>query len=59
MLRLEGEIAIVTRANSGIGLALAKPFLDRRAATVYVTGRRKAELGNRAGLSGKKMTAVV
>jgi NADP-dependent 3-hydroxy acid dehydrogenase YdfG len=59
MLRLERKIAVVTRANSGIDLAMAKTFLDRGAATVYVTGRRKVELGDRAGLSGKKMTAVV
>jgi NADP-dependent 3-hydroxy acid dehydrogenase YdfG len=44
MSRLEKKIAIVTGANSGIGLATARTFLDEGAARVYVTGRRKAEL---------------
>lgn len=44
MSRLEGQIAIVTGANSGIGLATAWLFLAEGAARVYLTGRRKAEL---------------
>ena len=44
MSRLRGKIAIVTGANSGIGLATARTFLDEGAARVYITGRRKAEL---------------
>jgi NAD(P)-dependent dehydrogenase (short-subunit alcohol dehydrogenase family) len=44
MSRLTGKIAIVTGANSGIGLATAKTFLAEGAERVYVTGRRKAEL---------------
>ena len=41
--RLEGKIALVTGGTSGIGLATAKRF-TQEGATVYVTGRRQAEL---------------
>jgi NADP-dependent 3-hydroxy acid dehydrogenase YdfG len=43
MPKLEGKIAVTTRANSGIGLASAKTFLDEGASGVYITGRRKAD----------------
>src|SRR5580700_3598644 len=38
-----GKIVLVTGGSSGIGLATAKRFA-REGATVYVTGRRQAEL---------------
>ncbi|WP_244818456.1 SDR family NAD(P)-dependent oxidoreductase [Caballeronia sp. Lep1P3] len=41
--KLEGKIALVTGATSGIGLASAKRFAQE-GAHVYVTGRRQAEL---------------
>ncbi|WP_208453907.1 SDR family NAD(P)-dependent oxidoreductase [Burkholderia gladioli] len=44
MSRLEGKIAIVTGANSGIGLATAQTLLAEGAARVYLTGRRQTEL---------------
>jgi NAD(P)-dependent dehydrogenase (short-subunit alcohol dehydrogenase family) len=44
MSRLEGKIAVVTGANSGIGLATAHRFIEEGAERVYVTGRRQAEL---------------
>lgn len=41
--KLEGKIAVVTGGSSGIGLAVARRFVDEEA-FVYVTGRRPAEL---------------
>jgi NAD(P)-dependent dehydrogenase (short-subunit alcohol dehydrogenase family) len=43
MGRLEGKIAVVTGANSGIGLACAKRFAEE-GARVFMTGRRQTEL---------------
>jgi len=37
MSRLEGKIAVITGANSGIGLASAKRFIAE-GAHVYITG---------------------
>ena len=58
MSRLEGKIAVVTGANSGIGLATARTFLDEGAARVYVTGRRKAELDQAVASLGKRAVGV-
>ncbi len=41
--KLEGKIALVTGATTGIGLAIAKRFA-KEGAHVVITGRRKAEL---------------
>lgn len=59
MGRLEGKVAVVTGANSGIGLATAK-LLARAGARLFMTGRRQAELddavrevgGNARGVRG-------
>ena len=43
MGRLDGKVAVITGANSGIGLACAKRFAQE-GARVFMTGRREAEL---------------
>ena len=43
MSELTGKVAVVTGANSGIGLATAKRFA-REGARLFITGRRQPEL---------------
>ena len=45
MGQLDDKTALVTGASTGIGLAIARRF-SAEGATVYLTGRRKAELEN-------------
>jgi NAD(P)-dependent dehydrogenase (short-subunit alcohol dehydrogenase family) len=52
-----GKIVLVTGGNSGIGLATAKRFA-REGATVYVTGRRQAELNAAVQEIGRGAKAV-
>jgi NAD(P)-dependent dehydrogenase (short-subunit alcohol dehydrogenase family) len=56
-LRLEGKIAVVTGASSGIGLAIAKRYVAE-GAHVFITGRRAAELDRAATAIGRNVTAV-
>ena len=42
-MRLQAKIAVVTGANSGIGLAAAKLFAEE-GARVFMTGRRSEQL---------------
>ena len=45
MGKLERKIALITGANSGIGLATAKQFVNE-GAYVFITGRRDSELAD-------------
>jgi NAD(P)-dependent dehydrogenase (short-subunit alcohol dehydrogenase family) len=55
--KLDSKIAVVTGGSSGIGLAIAERFI-KEGATVYITGRRKAELDAAAHKLGEKAKAV-
>lgn len=57
MSKLNGKVAVVTGANSGIGFAAAKRFADE-GARVFITGRRQAELDTSAAAIGPAATAV-
>jgi NAD(P)-dependent dehydrogenase (short-subunit alcohol dehydrogenase family) len=57
MGKLDGKIALVTGANSGIGLATAKRFVNE-GAYVFITGRRDAELAQAAREIGKNVAGV-
>jgi NAD(P)-dependent dehydrogenase (short-subunit alcohol dehydrogenase family) len=57
MGKLDGKIALVTGANSGIGLATAKRFVNE-GAYVFITGRREAELDAAARAIGKNVAGV-
>ncbi len=55
--QLAGKIAIVTGGTTGIGLAAAKAFA-REGATVFITGRRQAELDAAVAAVGSQATGV-
>jgi NAD(P)-dependent dehydrogenase (short-subunit alcohol dehydrogenase family) len=56
-MNLHGKIAVVTGGGSGIGLAVARRFVEA-GAHVYITGRRQAELDKAAQAIGRNITAV-
>ncbi|OBK65905.1 short-chain dehydrogenase [Mycobacterium colombiense] len=55
---LDNKIAVITGANSGIGLATAQRFLDEGADRVFITGRRQPELDDAASKLAPRVTAV-
>jgi NAD(P)-dependent dehydrogenase (short-subunit alcohol dehydrogenase family) len=55
--RLEGKVALITGANSGIGLASARRFV-KEGAYVYITGRRQEQLDEAIAVIGKNVTAI-
>lgn len=57
MVKLPGKTAVVTGGSSGIGLAIAKRFVEE-GAHVFITGRRQTELEKAAGEIGKNVTAI-
>lgn len=57
MGRLNGKVAVITGANSGIGLAAAQRFVAE-GAHVYITGRRQVELDEAARQLGAGVTPV-
>ena len=55
--KLEGKVAVVTGASSGIGLAVAKQFATE-GAHVFITGRNKERLDKALKEIGKNVTGV-
>jgi NAD(P)-dependent dehydrogenase (short-subunit alcohol dehydrogenase family) len=55
--KLQGKVAVVTRGNSGMGLATVQRFVAV-GAHVFITGRRQAALDQAVDLIGRNVTSV-
>jgi NAD(P)-dependent dehydrogenase (short-subunit alcohol dehydrogenase family) len=58
MKKLEGKIAVVTGATSGMALATAKLFVAE-GAYVYITGRRQQQLDEAVAAIGKNVKGIL
>lgn len=58
MNKLEGKVAVITGASTGIGLATAQRFVAE-GAFVYITGRRQSELDAAVRQIGENVTGVL
>ena len=57
MNMLQGKVAVITAATSGMALATAKRFVEE-GAYVFITGRRQAQLDAAVKEIGKNVTGV-
>ena len=57
MGKLNGKVAVITAATSGMALATAKLFVEEEA-YVFITGRRQDKLDEAVKLIGKTVTGV-
>src|SRR6185436_12637487 len=57
MGKLDGKVAVITGATSGMALAGAKLFVDE-GAHVFITGRRKDAVNEAVKLIGRNVTGV-
>jgi NAD(P)-dependent dehydrogenase (short-subunit alcohol dehydrogenase family) len=57
MGKLDGKVAVITGATSGMALAGAKLFVDE-GAHVFITGRRQDPLEDAVAVIGRNVTAV-
>ncbi|MDK1014538.1 SDR family oxidoreductase, partial [Cronobacter sakazakii] len=57
MLKLEGKTVLVTGGNSGIGLAIARRFVQE-GAHVFITARREAQLAEAVADIGGQIEAI-
>ena len=57
MGKLDGKVAVITAATSGMALATAKLFVEE-GAYVFITGRRQDKLEEAVKLIGKNVTGV-